>query len=103
MDNQKATLQELINSNIAGMPVTNIHFSYADPRKLLLDATKQLYSAVELTGKIIGTIKDVNINIINHPVFVQLQQVLLDVVSKYPDLRRDIATRLIEFEEKHRK
>ena len=97
---KKADLQELINLHVAGMEVTNILIKHADPRKLLLEATKQLYGAVELTGEIISKIKSRNINMINAPVFIELQQILLTVVSKYPDIRREIATGIAKLGEK---
>jgi len=97
---KKVELQKFVDETFKGKNVTNIHINHADPRKLLLDATKQLYSAVELSAKIYGNIKDENIVMVNSPVFQQLQQILLDSIGEFPELRRVVASGLLKLGKK---
>ena len=93
---KKTDLQSLLARVNEGKEITHIHYTYTDPRKLLLEATRQLYGAVELSGKIVGEIKESQIQFISTDGFVQIQQILLDSLSIQPELRRTVASRLDE-------
>lgn len=85
-------LQALIDEiRGAGKEVLSLRYKHADPRKLLLDAARTLNQQLELLARIQGQIKDVTVNITNAPVWIQLQQLILDATKGQPEVRKRIA------------
>jgi len=75
-------------------PILSVYYRHADPRKLILDTAKVLTIQLELLARISGEIKDVTINIINTPVWIRLQQIILDATKDKPEVRKRIADAL---------
>ena len=58
------------------------------------ETARTLNTQLELLAKIQGQIKDVTINIINTPVWIQLQQIILEATKDKPEVRKKIADAL---------
>ena len=93
---------DVILANKGKGRAVSVHYRHADPRKLILDTAKVLTIQLELLARISGEIKDVTINIINTPVWIQLQQIILDATKDRPEVRKQIADALHIIEEPSR-
>jgi len=93
---------DVILANKGKGRAVSVHYRHADPRKLILDTAKVLTIQLELLARISGEIKDVTINIINTPVWIRLQQIILDATKDKPEVRKKIADALHIIEEPSR-
>jgi hypothetical protein len=94
---EKKSLQELIDrmeKRDKNMTFLSVKYRIADPRKQILETAKVLNQQLELLARIQGEIKDVSINIVNSPVWINIQQVLLEVTDGMPEVRKKIADKL---------
>ena len=91
---RRDTLENLLSLAGKSGRYSSVKYRYADPRKLLLDTANTLNRHLELLSRIIGAIKEAQINIINNPSFTMVQQVILDATKDYPEVREKIAKEL---------
>ena len=88
----KATLQRLLEDiKQEGKDVTYVHVNTTDIRKLIIDQVNALTRQLELIAKIQGQVKDVTISVVNSPVWIQIQQIILDAVKDNPEIRERMA------------
>lgn len=76
-----------------------VKYKHTDPRKLILSTASEIRWQLELVAKIQGKIKsggEITINILKDPVFLHLQQVILDATRGHPEIRREIARGLTQ-------
>lgn len=71
-----------------------IKYKHHDPRKIITETATVMTKQLELLARIQGTIKDVSINIINTSIWVEVQNALLMVTEKFPQIREDLAKEL---------
>lgn len=67
-----------------GVHVFEYRIRGVDPAELAIRASRELRGYKELLGKLMGLIKDVEVNILLHPEWIQLENVLVQVLRKYP-------------------
>jgi len=87
-------LSTILHEKDENIAVSSVHYRHADPRRLFLETARVLAIQLELLAKISGEIKDVTINIINTPVWICLQQIILDATKDKPEVRNKIADAL---------
>lgn len=93
-------LQELINNNKSLYDDIWLYLK-GDPEKdpsALIALSNTLTRQLELMAKLVGQIKDVNISIINSPVWVQIQQTIINAVADFPEARERLAEALGKIE-----
>jgi hypothetical protein len=90
MITRKESLQTLLDKiDGHGYQPWEVRFKHADPRKLFLEAARDLKGALELIAKIEGAIKDqAPAATVNQ--FIELQQVIIAAAGKNPELRQRI-------------
>ena len=90
---KKRSLQTIIDeiNGSDGRTVTEWHYKHADPRRLLLETAKVLNTQLELLARISGELKNINVSIIGTPVWIQIQQIILDATKEHPEIRRKLA------------
>ncbi len=90
---KKRSLQTLIDeiNDSNGKTVTEWHYKHADPRRLLLETAKVLNTQLELLARISGELKNITVSIIGTPVWIQIQQIILDATKEHPEIRRKLA------------
>lgn len=86
------TLLDMMNDH--KQELVYIKYKFHDPRKIITETATVLTKQLELLARIQGTIKDVTINIINNPMWIELQAILLEVTDQFPEIRESLATRL---------
>ena len=88
-------VQDLINEmRDHKKELIEIKYKHHDPRKIITETATVMTKQLELLARIQGTIKDVSINIINTPIWVDVQNALLMVTEKFPQIREDLAKEL---------
>lgn len=91
------TLQALIDEMRGQQKeLVEIKYKHHDPRKVITETATVLTKQLELLARIQGSIKDVSINIINSPIWVDIQNALLQVTNKFPEIREEMAKELIK-------
>ena len=86
------TVQQLIDKmDKVNIEMQEIKYKHQDPRKIITDAANAMSKQLELLARIQGTIKDVTINIINNPVWIEVQAVILKATEDYPEIRAELA------------
>lgn len=73
-----------------------IKYKHHDPRKIITETATVMTKQLELLARIQGSIKDVSVNIINSPIWVDIQNALLLVTDKFPQVREELAKELIK-------
>ena len=92
---RKDSLQGLLSSlREGGKPAVDIKIQQADPRKYLLESVDKISEQIERIARVRGEIQDVKINIQSNPVWIELQQVIIEGLADYPEARESIAQRL---------
>lgn len=85
VDYRKGKLLDLLSKlEDKGVRVFEYRIRGTDPAELAVRASKELRGYKELLGKLMGLIKDVEVNILLHPEWIQLENVLVQVLRKYP-------------------
>lgn len=91
----KQSLQSVIDDlKDKGCLVLHAKVNTVDVRRLIIDQVNALTKQLELIATLQGKIKDVTISVVNSPVWVQIQQVILDATKDAPDIREKLAEEL---------
>ncbi len=91
----KVSLQSVIDDlREKGCLVFHAKVNAVDVRKLIIDQVNALTKQLELIATLQGKIKDVSISVVNSPVWVQIQQVILDATKDAPEVREKLAEEL---------
>lgn len=90
----KKRLYDLLREVYTGGEVVSLRSKHADPRELLLKTANTLNTQLDLLSKIIGAIKETQVNIIKNPSFIRVQNILIEVTKDYPEIREKIAKEL---------
>jgi hypothetical protein len=95
---KKARLSVLLQKVAKVAPgVELVETKHADPRVLVLAASKRLAGHLELLARLVGQLKDspgLNVNVVLSPQWIALRMVLLRALEPYPQARRDVALAL---------
>lgn len=90
-----AKLQDLIDELRGNEKIVLDHrLRGNDPRKLFLETIDRLGAQLEKIGKIRGEIKDATITIQSSEVWVNFQQIILEELRDFPEVRQALANRL---------
>ena len=92
---QKQSLQSVLD-DLREMGCLAVHakVNTVDVRKLITEQANALTKQLELIATLQGKIKDVTISVVNSPVWVQIQQVILDATKDAPAIREKLAEEL---------
>ena len=92
---RKELLQTVIDEMAEnGKTEANVRVQQADPRKYLLESIDKISEQLERIARVRGEMADVHINIQQNPVWIQLQQTIIEGLRDYPEARETIAERL---------
>jgi hypothetical protein len=91
----KAKLSELIDEiRGTGRAVSEVKYSIADPRMLLLKTQETLTKNLELIARLQGELTEVTINITQTAEWKEIQQTILQVTADHPEVREALANAL---------
>lgn len=92
---RKETLQDVLD-RLAGKGVQTLAVSQktTDPRRLMIDTSAVLTKQIELIGRILGEVKDVQVNLTLAEAWTMVKVVIVRVLKKHPDAMKDVVSEL---------
>lgn len=97
MITRKESLQSLIDKmDGQGYQPWEIKYRHADPRKLLLEASRDLRATLELQAKLAGKLADVTINMTFNQYWTKIKAIIMDATKGHPEVRAAIIAKMEE-------